>query len=283
MQRIRLGLRLAKTSWHVLRTEKSLVAFPVLAALFGILYTILIVGPIGLGGWYLFGENEILGLVLLFLMLLGASIGTTFFGVAAAANASAVFDGRDPKLGDGIAVARSRFGVIVQWAVVSATVGLIIQIIAERTGGIGGALIQGIGGFAWSVASFFVLPILALEGLGPFAVLKRSAGVIKERWGESLVGTIGINLVTGLVAFVGILVTSLGVVLALSSQWVAAVPLIIIGVIVIVIAATVGSVLQAIFTVAVYRYATEGQALGGFAAEDLDRAFRAKRGRTSAA
>jgi hypothetical protein len=276
MQRIRLGLRLAKTSWHVLRTEKSLVAFPLLAALFGILYTILIVGPIGLGGWFLFGENEILGLVLLFLMLLGVSVATTFFGVAAAANASSVFDGRDPKLGDGIAVARSRFGVIVQWAVVSATVGLIIQIIADRTGGLGEVLIRGIGGLAWSIASFFVLPILALEGLGPFAVLKRSAGVIRERWGESLSGTIGINLVTGLVAFSGIIIGGLGVFAALSGLWVLGVPLILAGVLVLIIAATVGSVLQAIFTVAVFRYATEGQALGGFSAEDLDRAFRRK-------
>jgi hypothetical protein len=283
MHRIRLGLHLANTSWHVLRSEKSLAAFPLLAAFFGLLYAVLVVAPIGLGGWLLFGENEILGIVLLFILLLGLSIATTFFGVAAAANASAVFDGRDPRLGDGLALARSRFGVIVQWALLSATVGVLIQIIADRLGGAGGAIVQAIGGLAWSVASFFALPILALEGLGPVGVLKRSTSVIKARWGESLVGTIGINLVTGLIAMGGILVGALGVWAIVAGQWPIGVALAVAGAVIFIIAATVGSILRAIFTVAVYRYATEGQALGGFTEDDLSHAFRAKRGRTSAA
>jgi hypothetical protein len=260
------------------RTERSLLAFPVLAALFGIGYLLAVILPLAVVGYVVVGDNVVVQLVVLFLMLLGTSIGATFFGVAAAANASAVFDGRDPTLGDGIRVARSRFGVIVMWSIVSATVGAVLQVIGER-GGLGGALVQVIGGLAWSIASFFALPILALEGLGPFATLRRSLGVVREKWGESVVGGVAIGFVTALIALAGVGIVVLGVVLGANATWAGGVPVIAIGVVVFVAAVTVGSVLRAVFTVAVYRYATEGAALGGFAAEDLDGAFRPKRGR----
>ena len=278
MGRVRTGIRLAGQSWRIVRTERSLLAFPVLSAAFAIAYLIVVIAPLGAVGYLVFGNNTILQLVVLFLMLLGSSIGATFFGVAAASNASAVFDGRDPAIGDGVRVARSRLGVIVKWAVVSATVGALLQAIGER-GGIGGALVQVIGGVAWSIASFFALPILALEGLGPFETLKRSLAVVRQKWGESLVGGVAIGFVTGLIALAGIGVVVLGILLGMRATWAGGVPLIAIGAIVFVAALTVGSVLRAVFTVAVYRYATEGAALGGFAAEDLDRAFRPKRGR----
>mgnify|MGYP003347926110 CR=1 FL=1 len=192
MGRIRTGIRLTGASWRVVRTERSLLAFPVLAALFGIGYLLAVVLPLAIVGYVVVGNNVIVQLVVLFLMLLGTSIGATFFGVAAAANASAVFDGRDPTLGDGIRVARSRLGVIVKWSIVSATVGAVLQLIGER-GGIGGALIQVVGGVAWTIASFFALPILALEGLGPIATLKQSVAEVRKKWGESLVGGVEIG------------------------------------------------------------------------------------------
>ena len=113
MGRIRTGIRLTGASWRVVRTERSLLAFPVLAALFGIGYLLAVILPLAVVGYVVVGDYVVVQLVVLFLMLLGTSIGATFFGVAAAANASALFDGRDPTLGDGIRVARSRFGVIV--------------------------------------------------------------------------------------------------------------------------------------------------------------------------
>jgi hypothetical protein len=278
MGRVRTGIRLAGQSWRIVRTERSLLAFPLLSALFAVGYLAIVIAPLGVVGYVVLGDNPILQLVLLFLMLLGMSIGATFFGVATAANASAVFDGRDPTLGDGIRVARSRLGVIVKWSIVSATVGAVLQLIGER-GGIGGALIQVVGGVAWTIASFFALPILALEGLGPIATLKQSVAVVRKKWGESLVGGVAIGFVTGLIMLAAIGVIVLGVLLGANATWVGGVPVIAIGAVVLVAAATVGAVLRAVFTVAVYRYATEGAALGGFAAEDLDRAFRPKRGR----
>ncbi|MGI9186048.1 MAG: DUF6159 family protein [Gaiellales bacterium] len=276
MGRFRLGLRMAGASWRVVRREKSLIAYPLLAAAFGIGYALLVMLPLGLLGFVAFGDNAIIGWVLLAIGLFGMNIGASFFGVAAAANASRVLDGQDPTLGTGIGVAWSRKGVIVKWGLVSATVGVVLQLVADRAGGLGGALIQAIGGAAWSIASFFVLPILALEGLGPFAALKKSLSVIRTHWGESIVGGAAVGFVTGLIALAGIGVAVLGVLAGLNASWAAGVPLIVIGLILFFIGVTVGSVLRAVFTVVVYRYATESLVTEGFPAEDLEQVFRPK-------
>ena len=270
---------MARASWRVVRKEKSLLAFPVLAAVFGLGYALLVVAPLGLIGFVAFGENAILGWVLLAIALLGMNIGATFFGVAAASNASRVLNGEEPKLGDGLRVARSRLKVIIQWGVVSATVGLVLQLVSERAGGLGGALVQMIGGAAWSIASFFVLPILALEGVGPFDAIKKSLSVVREKWGESLVGGAVVSLIPGLIAIAGVIVGVLGVLIGLGGQWVLGAPLIVIGVVVLVVAITVGQILHAVFTVVVYRYATEGAVPEGFSAGDLDAVFRPKKQR----
>lgn len=276
MSRFRLGLRMAGASWRVVRKEKSLIAFPLLAAAFGIAYALLVMLPLGLIGFVTLGDNAIAGWVLLAIGLFGMNIGASFFGVAAAANASQVLDGKDPTLGTGIRVAWSRKGVVVKWGLVSATVGVVLQMVADRAGGLGGALIQAIGGAAWSIASFFVLPILALEGLGPFAALKKSLSVIRARWGESIVGGAAVGLVTGLIALAGIGIAVLGILAGTNSSWVAGTPLIVLGLILFFIGVTVGSVLRAVFTVVVYRYATEDLVADGFPAEDLAQVFRAK-------
>ncbi len=275
MNRIKMGLRFAGASWRVVRKEPSLLAFPLFATIFGLLYTLLIVAPLGVVGWLAIGENTVLLWVLVAIMLFGSSIGATFFGVAAAANASRVFNGEDPKIGDGIALARSRFGVIVKWALVAATVGLVLNLIGSR-GGIGAILVRMVGGAAWGIASFFALPILALEGLGPFDTLKRSLGVVRQKWGESLVGVVGIGAVTFLFALAAAAVVAIGIFAGVSGLWIVGIPLIIIGAVALVAVMAVASVLRAVFTVAVFRFATEGVAVEGFDAADLERTFRSK-------
>ncbi|MGA0121718.1 MAG: DUF6159 family protein [Gaiellales bacterium] len=278
MGRIRLGFRFAGASWRIVRGEPSLVAFPLLSGAFAIAYTLLVVLPIGVGGFLAIGDANWLGWVLLALLLFGGSIGATFFGVAAAHNAAEAMDGRDPTLGDGLRVARSRLGVIIQWALVSATVGLVLQILADKLGGIGGALVQGLGGLAWGIASFFALPILALEGLGPFDVLRRSAGVVRERWGESLAG----NAAIGVVSLIGILL-ALALIIPGAIVWsdgtaAAGIPLVVIGLGVLFVTLVVSQIVGAVFRVVVFRFATTGAVAPGFDATELEQVFRPRRG-----
>jgi len=100
--------------------------------------------------------------------------------------------------------------------------------------------------------------------------------VVRQKWGESLVGTVGIGAVTFLFVLAAAAVVAIGIFAGVSGLWVVGIPLIIIGAVALVAVMAVASVLRAVFTVAVFRFATEGVAVEGFDAADLERAFRSK-------
>ena len=107
----------------------------------------------------------------------------------------------------------------------------------------------------------------------------RAFGVLRERGGESLTGVVGIGFITGLISLAGIGLIALGVWAGVSGAWAAGAPLIAVGFVVFILGITIGSVLRAVFTVAVYRFATEGKVLGPYSEQDLVQAFRPRTGR----
>jgi Family of unknown function (DUF6159) len=147
-----------------------------------------------------------------------------------------------------------------------------------------GALVTSIASAAWAIATFFVLPILALEGVGPKEAFNRSARVIRERWGEGLVGAGSIGGLIFLCAMLpAILLGVLGVAVAGTTP-AGGVALIALAVVLFVGAAIVSSTLSVIFRVALYRFATEQRVVGGYDAEALAGAFQPKpRGRRQSA
>jgi hypothetical protein len=277
--RFRRGWALAKQSWAILRADRALALFPVVAAVSCLLAGILIVGP----GAALFATaSKPAGVVV---MVIGGYV-LTFIGIycstALAAAAAIALDGGHATLGDGFAAVRTRRGVIAQWALVQLTVGLLIQLIQgllseSPIGRVIAAIVGSLAGAAWAIATFFVLPILALEGVGPKEAFTRSAHVIRERWGEGLVGAGsigGLVIVCAMLPAIGLGV--LGVVVA-SSTPAAGAALIAIAAIVFVCAAILASTLNVIFRVALYRYATDGRVVAGYDAAALEGAFRPKR------
>jgi hypothetical protein len=155
---------------------------------------------------------------------------------------------------------------------------MILRAIAER-GGIVGALVAGLAGFAWNVATFLVVPVLVVEKIGPIEAIKRSSSLLRQTWGEQLVGNIGISLVFGLIALAVGLV-GLGIIAVL---WTIAPALGVVGIValVLVIAAItlVAAAVSGIFTASLYRYATRGDGGTMFRTDTLAAAFRAKGGR----
>jgi hypothetical protein len=176
--------------------------------------------------------------------------------------------------------------LIFAWAAVALFVGILISaiqsLLQQVAGGVVSAIVGGLAGFAWAVATFFVIPVIAIEGLGPKEALKTSAHVVKERWGEGVVGSSAIGLITFFVAILpAIVMMVLGFLLAGSSA-VGGGLLIAIGVLVFVIALLFQTTIMAVFRVALYRYATDDEVLGGFDREGLESAFVAKKGRRGA-
>src|SRR5207248_1452658 len=98
-----------------------------------------------------------------------------------------------------------RLPQIIVYAVIAATVGMILRWISERAG-IVGAIVAGVIGFAWNIATFLVVPVLAVENVGPIEAIKRSGGLLRRTWGEQIVGNVGIGLVFGLLGLVVIVI-----------------------------------------------------------------------------
>jgi len=121
---------------------------------------------------------------------------TIFCNVAIVGSAGMMLEGRNPTLGDGLRFAWSRIWHIVGWTLITATVTFILQMIQSKSGAIG-RIVIGIIGFAWTVLTYFVVPVLVFEGVGPIKAIRRSKDILKRTWGESLMANFSIGLITG--------------------------------------------------------------------------------------
>src|SRR5262249_5759623 len=121
------------------------------------------------------------------------------------------FNGETPRLSDGFRVAMARLPQIFAWAVVSATVGVLLKVI-ENVHEKVGEIVASILGTVWSVVTFFVVPILVVEKVGPFTAISRSVSLLKKTWGEALVGNMGLNFILFLLFIPIILVFIAGIV-----------------------------------------------------------------------
>jgi hypothetical protein len=190
MGKISRGWALTKLSFNVIRKDKEILLFPIVSGI------ALILMAASFFGVYLFAfglENMNVYLAAAFFLVFYfvSAFVVVFFNVALVSCAMLRLEGGDPTFSYGIKMASSRVKYIVQWALLSATVGLILQTISSRSGVIG-KLIIGLIGLAWSVATYFVVPIIAFEQLGPLKAIRRSATVLKSSWGEALVSNLGL-------------------------------------------------------------------------------------------
>lgn len=273
MSRIRAGWGLTKKSWSVLRENRVLIRFPLYGAVATILMGIIVVGP----GLYLIDQGSTAGggaLAIIGFYLL-AVIGF-YFSVGLAAAADMIFRGQEATVGDGLDVARSRFGAIAGWAAVATIVGVILSALEES--GLVGQIVGRLLDIGWSLITFLAVPVIAIEGLGPIDTLKRSAGLFRQKWGQQITGNLAIG---GLVFLLGVLPGGLLIVAGValwSSTGFGAALLVIVGAIILAIALLISRALSGIFGVALYRYATGGEPVGGFTQAELESAVRRKKG-----
>lgn len=188
--RLENGWKLTMSSFKILKANKQLIIFPVLSGI-SLLLIIgsFVVASLASNGWD-FENIEVNGRVgyyaVMFLFYLVNYSVVVFFNMALIHCTRSYFKGEEVSVNAGLQFSISRIGAIFSWAVFASTVGLILRIIQENTGIIG-RIITGIIGIVWSVATFFVVPVIAYENVGPIGAFKRSAQIMKEKWGESLV------------------------------------------------------------------------------------------------
>lgn len=267
MERIKRSWALVKASLEVLKLDKELLIFPLISSIVMIFVTLTFLIPTLVGNVLdsiLNTGMPIFGYLVLFLFYL-VQYTVVFYNSTALVGAAMIrLRGGDPTVKDGYKVANSRFMPILGWSLLSATVGLILNMLSNNSKkqgrGIGG-IISSVLGAAWNVLTFLVVPILAVEGLGPIKAVQRSWDLLKRSWGEQISGTISIGLVFGLIGFLGavlLLVVGVGLSILIESF----IPGIIFGIIMvlyIMVISLLSSTLSGIFSAAVYAYAADGQ------------------------
>ncbi len=277
MGRIESSVELFKASWAMVRQDKELLALPVISGIASLLivaiFAIPLLASMGIGSLdettgaapspLTYGLGFVLYVVLAFI--------TVFFNSALIHGANVRMSGGDPTLGSAIGGATSRIGRILPWAVVSATVSLVIRQIQERAGVLG-SILGFLGGLAWAAVTFLVLPILVIENVGVGQAVKRSGGLLRSVWGEGLAGHLGMGLIGFVASLPFIVVAAIGV---LSGSTVVAVPALVVAVLGLLAVAVVMSALSVVYQTALYRYAV-GQPVSAYRPELMASAFRSK-------
>jgi hypothetical protein len=277
MKRIKRGWALTKKSWALLKAHRDLVRFPLYGGIATIILGLIFLGP----GVFFLGEHTYgVGVPLVLIGVYVLTVVGIYFSVGLAACADMIFRGQDATVSDGLAVARSRFSQICGWAAISTAISVLMGVL-ENQGGIGGEIAARLVGMAWSLITFLAVPVIAIEGTGPVATLKRSASIFRQRWGTQIAGNVAIGFAVFLLGVLpaAILIVA-GVVVWSSSSFLGAL-LVVIGALALAIALLISRALNGIFGVALYRYALDGDAVGGFTPEELESAVKTKRGRNA--
>ena len=277
MERFKQGWALTKKSWSVLRANRQLFRFPIYGALASLVTVIVLIGP----GLYLIDDGQrVVGGLLAAVGIYLASFVATYFSVGLASTADAIVHGRDATFADGMAAARERVGAIAGWAALSALVGTAFA--ALRQGGsIGEVIIGSIGAAAWGLITFLAVPVIAIEGLGPIATLKRSARLFKERWAGQVTGNVAIGgIVTLLGVLPALLLIALGAYLWISDDGTgglaAGAAIVVAGAALLAVSALIVQAMRGVFGIALYRFASEGEVTSGFTQAELESAVRTK-------
>jgi hypothetical protein len=186
-----------------------------------------------------------------------------FFNTALVGAAIERLDGGNPTLRSALGLAFRRIGSILGYAVISATVGILLRILSER-GGILGRIAAGFAGLAWTLVTFLVIPVLAAEEIGPIEAIDRSASLLKKSWGENIIGNAGISLVMSIFGAIVIAIGFGGGTLLMERNEILAVPLMVVSLFAFLVIVLIGSTLSAVYSAAVYYYAVVGQPPEGF-------------------
>ena len=278
MNKITRTWSLMSACWQILKQDTKLLMFPLISGVCCLLLLISFAAPLYFTnrwqppGGEAAATQQAAYYGVLFLFYLCNYFVVIFFNAGIVACATLRMSGGNPTVADGFRAAAARLPAIAGWAVVSATVGLILRLIEDRSKWVG-RIVAGLLGAAWTVVSFLVVPILVVENKNPITALQESTALLKKTWGEQVAGNFGFGVVFVLLALPAFAV----IVLSLFSGHIAVIGgCIALAVVYLIGLALVQSALQSIFQAAVFLYARDGQVPAGFEAELLGNAMLRK-------
>lgn len=278
MQKFSNSWRLAKESYAVLAQDRELMVFPILSSVMMVLLMVSFFVPVGYALIHLQIEltdasAKTLGGFLVFMFYFISYTVVLFCNTALLHCAKMRFEGGDPTVKDGVSAGFRNLGSILGWAAIGGILGVILANLEERLGFLG-TIIRSLVGGAWSVITYFAVPVMIFEGVGPMEGIKRSKGIIQKTWGEAAVAAVGMRAAQSLFVFVGFLFLIAGLVgFVATSQT----PIMAVGALLALLtwvgSAVVFSCLSQIYCAALYVYATTNEPPAAFRREVFESAF----------
>jgi hypothetical protein len=277
MGRIGRGMELAKASWTIVKRDRMLMLLPLASGVLVLATAFLVVGPA-----FFLSDQENSGLPLIpaaVIAVYGCTFISVYFRVAFAAVASARLDGHQMTVGEGLTFAAGRLGSIGWWTFIAGSVGLLLRGLRQLplAGDLVEAIVASVLGAVWGALTFFVVPILAIEEVGPGEAIERSVETVRRRWGEGVTGFLAITGAYVIALFVLVAVIGIGA-LMLDGAPAAGGAVIAVALVGLVLLVLVIATLQQVFGVVLYRFATDRGVAPGFTHEQLDDAVHRRRG-----
>jgi hypothetical protein len=248
-QRLKTGLILTKDSLQVMRHNPQLFVFPAVSGVAGLAFLGVFLG-VTFGLMAVAPEGGML--VGLFVVYLVLTFVSSFFAAALVHQTREVLGGNDASLRAGVAAAWDVKGPLFVWSLISATIGIVINAIENSDSRVA-RLFGTIFGVAWTLMTFFVIPVIVFEGTSTREMFTRSAGTFKQTWGETPISLLGINIVGAIVALPFVLP---GFYLLNIGLGVAGIGLVLVGVL---LSFLVSQTLQGVVKTTLYLYAREGK------------------------
>ncbi|MDE2967281.1 MAG: DUF6159 family protein [Chloroflexota bacterium] len=271
--------QITKLSWKVLQLDRELIFFPIMGTIGAIIVGAVAAGVFaGTGTFDRLGsgsdaEFNVVDLIITLIAYFGGLYMVIFFNAALVAAARERLEGGDPNVMSGIRAVRGMWLAILGWTIITGTVGLILQALQsmarENSHGVMRivamilvALLQ----TAWAYITFFVIPVLVVERVGPITAIRRSGGLLRRSWGEQLTASFSFFLIY----LLAILIVAIPVVVLI---FIAPVAAIIVGVILGGIALASVAAMEGIFKAALYEWVSEGKGSEWFDQQLLANAY----------
>lgn len=261
MNRFANSWKLFKSAVAVLAADRELLIFPILSTVGIFIVSLTFALPMFLSSFFdsIFSrEGGIAGLVVGFAFYLVQYLVIFYSNTALVGAAMIRLEGGDPTIKDGFRIANSRLGTIFGYALIAATVGVLLKALSRRKGAY--RVIGSVAGTAWNIATYLVVPVLAVEGVNPLEAIKRSVSLLKKTWGEQLIGNFGLGTIFGLATFILLLLGVPAIYLSFNAQYIV-LGIILIFVLLLLLAflGLAHGCLNGIYTAAVYQFASSGK------------------------
>jgi hypothetical protein len=272
------GRTLSKKCWSLLRQNKYFLWFPVL----GLVLALIPAAVFGVPAAVLFADDsQLFGFILVTLTLVFVNYAFTLSGAALVSAADAELAGKDASVSYGFGKAFGKLVPLFTWALIRAAVNAVFAALRGNNNGAAGiasSIFAAIGAAAWSIVTFFVTPYIMFHDSNAIAAIKESAKLVKEKWGTQVTGGIRIGASVALIVLPAVALIVIGVVMLSGEGSGVAIGggLLGLGVVLLLIGLLIGNTLRAIFSVALYRFATGSVEIAPFTATELQGVLRVK-------